>query len=129
MIVTPLAASLLYRSLSILSSLVLGSPETCEKELVSSFNKDNILDILTVAEQNDASKLKKHALENLNKCPPKSLNWQQLATEFPSILFDIMQMRFNQQLNSQKERRRGSDVSEQESFPPATPQLKRQRRH
>jgi len=103
--------------------------ETCEKELVSSFNKDNILDILTVAEQNDASKLKKHALENLNKCPPKSLNWQQLATEFPSILFDIMQMRFNQQLNSQKERRRGSDVSEQESFPPATPQLKRQRRH
>jgi len=104
--------------------------ETCEKELVEKMDKSNILDILNVAEQNDASKLKKHALEKLNKSPPKSLNWQVLATEFPNILFELMQMRFNQQLKSQKESRRLSDpaAAEEESFPPATPQLKRQRR-
>jgi len=104
--------------------------ETCEKELVEKMDKNNILDILNVAEQNDAGKLKKHALERLSKSPPKSLNWQVLATEFPSILFDIMQMRFNQQLNNQKDKRKISEVTaaEEESFPPATPQLKRQRR-
>jgi len=97
--------------------------ETCEKELVEKMDKDknDIMDILRVAEQNNAANLRKHTLERLSKTPDA-----RLATEFPSILFELMQLRCN---DLQKVKRRPSDAAEEESFPPATPQFnKRQRR-
>jgi len=105
--------------------------ETCEKELILEISKDNILEILKLAETHEAPNLKKHALDFFNKCSSKTIDVQLLATESPSILFDIMQMRY-QQLHQSGSPTWKSDScdgdNDEASFPPATPQIKRQRR-